>query len=422
MHLLFAVLLLAHWLVASDLHVDPRLHGGPLVADGKDTSWALFDSSVAAMRKAEPNPAVVILPGDFLAHHFPRNTALALATMARIVRTFDAAFPRAQFIIVPGNNDDPCGDYRVTPGTPYFTRIAHLWAPLVNRNGAAPNFERDFARYGWYTARLPDGLRAIAMDTVYWSIVYRSCRNSTGDAQRELRWLADSLSTLPPKDRAAVIMHIPPGVDASSTKFTHGLLIVPFWQEQYATAFVRQLHEDSSRIAFAIAGHVHRDSFRLFGGVPILVAPPISPVYENNPSFLLLDVSARGTLRDFVPFEYESFSEQWQRQASFDTAYGVSNFSATSLASIHDRLRGDRDLRRRWVDMYVTGADEDETMWQAWRTYWCAQTELPGGFVACAGLQRRVALVPIAVGVVGAAVLALLVFLAVRLRRQRRRA
>ncbi len=155
MHLLFAALLLGHWLVASDLHVEPGA-GGPEPADyGTDTNWTLFDSTVDAMRRADPHPQVIVLSGDFLAHHFPDNVPLALRTMARIAKTFDAAFPQAQFVIVPGNNDDPCGDYRATPGTRYFASLARIWEPLVNRNGAAPQFQRDFAEYGWYTARVP---------------------------------------------------------------------------------------------------------------------------------------------------------------------------------------------------------------------------------------------------------------------------
>ncbi|HKU69137.1 MAG TPA: metallophosphoesterase, partial [Candidatus Baltobacteraceae bacterium] len=218
MHLLFAVLLLGHWLLASDLHVEPGPGAAVPAGYGEDTNWALLESTVAAMRKTDSNPQVVILSGDLLAHHFPRNTRLAEQTMGRIVRTFNRAFPRAQFVIVPGNNDDPCGDYRATPGSPYFARIAHLWAPLVNRSGAAPQFEKTFAQYGWYEARLPHGLRALAVDSVYWSIVYRRCAGYHPDApQRELRWLAQSIDALPKTARALLVMHIPPGVDAQST-------------------------------------------------------------------------------------------------------------------------------------------------------------------------------------------------------------
>jgi hypothetical protein len=258
------------------------------------------------------------------------------------------------------------------------------------------------------------------MDTVYWSIVYRSCRANGAAAQRELKWLSRTVQSLPPGDRAMLLMHIPPGIDPSSTLMTHRLLVVPFWQDRYATPFVREMQNERARIAFAIAGHVHRDGFRLFGGVPFMIAPPVSPVYQNDPTFLRLDVSPGGTLRDYQPYAYDAFTGRWQREPSFDSTYGVTEFSAASLASIHDRLRGDTDLRGSWIAMYTAGADEADRMGYAWRTYWCAQTMFGDAYVACAGLKRRVELLPIAGGVVLAGVLALLGFFAMRLGRQRR--
>lgn len=423
MHVLFAALLLRHWLVATDLHVEPGRSGPVPAVYGKDANWALLDSTVAQMRKADPAPPVVILSGDFLAHHFPRNAVLAERTMTRIARTFDAAFPHAQFVIVPGNNDDPCGDYRATPGSAYFRYIAHVWAPLVDRGGAAPDFEKDFGEYGWYAARLPDGLRALALDSVYWSVVYRRCANYHPDApQRELRWFAQSLERLPGRTRALVVMHIPPGVDPHSTLITHRLLIVPFLREAVSNVFAHILSQHANAIGFVIAGHTHRDDFRLFGNVPMLLAPSISPVYDNNPAFLRLDVAANGSLQDYRPFYYDERSGRWRAGRSFDETFGVRAFSAPALASIHARLAVDSDLRARWARMFVSQSGEREVTSGTWRTYWCAQNELAAGFVVCAGLGRRVELLPVAAGAAAALVIAGLALLAVRLGRGRTRA
>lgn len=423
MHLLFAVLLAVHWLVASDLHVEPGPGSAAPTQYKEDTNWALFDSAVAAMRRADANPQVVILGGDFLAHRFPHDVPLARATMARIVRTFDKAFPHAQFVIVPGNNDDPCGDYRDAPGDPYFKSIARLWAPLVNRHGAAPQFEQQFGEYGWYTARLPvANMRAIALDTVYWSTFYRRCGNyQPRAAQRELRWFGSALDGLPPSSRAMIVMHIPPGIDPLSTMIAHRFLVVPYWQEQRASAFVRDLRTHASRIAFALAGHAHRDGFRLFGGVPIVVAPSISPIYKNNPAFLRLDVAPDGTLHDYTQFYFDYSANDWQAADSFDRTFGVREISAQTLASLHERLRYDAQLRRKWSEMFVAQSMYLNIDADTWRTFWCAQTELAGTYTACAGLQRRIEVLPVAAGVVVAGVVALLAFLAVRLGRRRRR-
>jgi hypothetical protein len=72
--------------------------------------------------------------------------------------------------------------------------------------------------------------------------------------------------------------------------------------------------------------------------------------------------------------------------------------------------------------MFMSGSGYRQIDSGTWRTYWCAQTELPSTFAACAGVQQRVQLLPIVAGAAGAAVLALLAFLTVRLARKRRSA
>ena len=418
MQIIIGALLLLSWLVAGDLHVEPRPIGPKPLHLGHDTDWALFDSTVAAMRRTDPKAPVVIVTGDLLAHYFPHDEALARRTMARIVQTFNAAFPRAQFVIVPGNNDDPCGDYRATPGDPYYAYLAHLWAPLVNRNGAAPDFERDFATYGWYSARLPGkAVNVIALDSVYWSFVYRSCSGIHANApQRELQWLGQSLATM--RDaRVIVVMHIPPGDDAMSTLETHRLFVVPFLQPQATATLLGILHRYGSTISFVITGHVHRSDFRLLGGVAMLVVPAVSPVSYSNPTFLRLDIGANGTLRDYTPFYYDFRTREWNNAVSFDRAYGVTSFSPSALAAIHQRLGTDDDLQGRWANIAVSNSGYSDVNSRTLRVYWCAQTEVGERFSNCSGVRRRIQTVIIAFIVAAAVVVAALV---VTLRRRRR--
>jgi hypothetical protein len=102
----------APWLVVSDLHYSPFLHGDRPSHFGYDTNDALFDSLLAQLKASDPNAPVVILAGDFLAHGFP--PAKASATMAYVAERFDQTFPHAQFVITLGNNDSDCGDYEST--------------------------------------------------------------------------------------------------------------------------------------------------------------------------------------------------------------------------------------------------------------------------------------------------------------------
>jgi hypothetical protein len=128
------------------------------------------------------------LGGDFVAHIF--DPKQAVPTMRALAQEFNHAFPHAQFVLVLGNEDSSCGDYQVSPNSPFLRAVAQAWEPLVNRNGAAPGFAHTFPAYGSYVTRLPSpGLRAIVLDDVFWSPRYRNAwaRRRSPRRQRSTR-------------------------------------------------------------------------------------------------------------------------------------------------------------------------------------------------------------------------------------------
>ncbi len=433
MHLFFAVLLALTqpWLVVSDLHVEPFDNSATPAAYGADTNWTLFNATLKQMRRTEPNPRVVVIPGDFLAHHFGSAVAAAgsrssvasaaEAEMTRIERSFAAAFPRAQFLIALGNNDDPCGDYSTAPDSAYLAYVARLWAPLVNRNGAAPNFIRQFSYAGYYTAQLPfKNGRAVVLNDVYWSLVYHGCGRGSGDVpSQQLAWFSRDVSANK-NARDVVLMHVPPGVDENSTLIARRFIVVPYLRRE--TQFEQIVSSNLPHIAFILAGHMHQNEFRLAGGAPVLVAPSVSPVYSNNPAFLRLEVREDGTVANYQQIAYDEDSGQWTQVLDFDRAFDVDAFTAASVKSIHERLERDPSLRETWSDAMVGGSPHVRADWQTWRAFWCAQTFSASGYAACAGDQRRVAALVIGVALLAAIVLLALVALGLRLARQQRRA
>jgi hypothetical protein len=434
MHLLFAAVLALTqpWLLVSDLHVNP-FAGGTVPSGYKDdTNWALFDSTVNAMHRAAPDARVIIISGDFLAHKWGEKVSAAgsrrsaqveaLQTMSRIEKTFARAFPKAQFVIALGNNDDPCGDYRTAPGTPYLAQLAKIWEPAVNRGGAAPQFAASFARSGSYTARLPvQGMRAVVLDDVYWSMFYRPCGRARGNPPAaQLKWLSATLQSAAPTGRDVVIAHIPPGVDPTSTLIAHRFVVVPFLSGSMNAGFLSTLAEHSRTLAFAVAGHMHRNGFRIAGGVPMLLAPSISPIYENNPAFLRLQIGTNGVLQDYQMFAYSEGAREWAQNFDFDSAYGARDVTAAQLAALHARIASDDTLRERWARAAVAGADNWTQIAGAWRAYWCAQSDFGADYVRCAGDQRRAAVLPAALAIFAVLVMLGIVALVLRLARQRR--
>ncbi len=417
----------APWLVVSDLHYSPFLHGDRPSRFGYDTNDALFDSLLAQLKASDPNAPVVILAGDFLAHGFPR--AKASATMAYIAERFDHTFPHAQFVITLGNNDSDCGDYEATLDGPFLRDVANAWQPLVDRHGAAPDFVRTFSHDGGYVATLPrENLRAVAVNDVYDTARYRDPCGGGDPAATSIGDLDRTLQSGPSNDRTWLVTHVPPGIDAYSTShLAHRLFVVPFMRPGAREALVRAIGNARDHVSLVITGHVHHFSFRLSDAshpahdVPILVAPSVSPIFGNSPGYLTLAVDADGAVRDVAETSY--LDGRWQRIGDL-ASEGVARFTAPELAAYHARLERNRTLADRFVRLYMGGA-WPEISPKTYRVYWCAATALgvteaqrcmsSGGF----GVFTGRALVALAILALVIGCVAVAIVRAVRRRRRR---
>lgn len=397
-HLVLSVLL-QHWVVVNDIHLDPFSTRG--VIYGSDTTPELFKSALHAMHETVPDARVVLLGGDMLSHHFVERAhaagknavTSAIETDRTIAKDLSEAFPRAQFLVAQGNNDDPCGDYRSEVGGSYEEQLARVWEPLVNRRGAAPNFASDFYRGGYYAARLPirNG-RAIVLNSVFWSFVYRGgCLSSPHDpGTAELTWLRTELSRLGPATNAMILMHIPPGYDPQSTDEVDRIVDVPFLSSGRDRAFISLVSDRANALRFIVGAHTHRYDFRIVGGVPMLIASSISPIYVNNPAFYELDVDENGNIHDIQPFVYDPYMDDWERKPSFDAMYNVNGFTRNALETISANiLDGNGNARDAWIEAYTVWTTDTDHIGATWLTFACAQTELDKGYASCVGTTER---------------------------------
>lgn len=426
----------AVWLAAGDVHLDPFDRSAGL-APGEDTGPALFASALRAMRAAVPDPQVVLLTGDFLAHRWGRQARgagrnpedAAIAAMRSMAAGFGRAFPHAQFVVALGNNDAPCGDYHSAPGSRFARAAAAAWAPLVDRDGSAPGFAKALAGDGYYTVRLPAAhLQLIAIDTVPFSQAYRGpCRGGDSRPNAQLAWLKTTLRAAPPGTRSVVLMHVPPGYDAFSTELTRGFFALPYLNARDNAALVRLLEDPASRVAFAVAGHAHRFDVRLFGGAPLVVLGSISPIYGNAPVFYRLRVN--GDLEDLSAFAFDEDRRRWSGPHDFDRTWRVGRLDAAALAGVHARLGEDLAARAAWQAASVGWSARVPRALRVWRTSswripWCAQTFAGDGFARCAGIERRTDVARAAIvagGVLALIGLAAVIGAAVRILRANRK-
>jgi hypothetical protein len=344
----------------------------------------LFASALREMHAVDPNPPVVVIGGDLLAHDMERR--YATATAVAIARDFNRVFPRAQFVLTLGNEDSGCGDYDVAPNSAFLRDVARAWEPLVNRHRAAPNFLRTFSRDGFYTASLPlRGTRAVVIDDVFWSPRYRSeCGPARGVAATMLAELTRALASS--SGRSWVFLHIPPGIDAySTTHLTHRLAVVPFLDPEPRARFTELAGNPANHVGLVFAGHTHKFAYRIVDAagahpVPILLVPAISPIFGNAPSFLTANVSPGGIVSGVEEISY--LHGRWQDDGGF-RSLGVGELTGTELRGLQERLARDRSLRARFAALY-NGDAPPEINESNWRSYWCAATTFAAAdFRAC---------------------------------------
>jgi sphingomyelin phosphodiesterase acid-like 3 len=362
------------WLFVTDIHLEAGRHGRRPSSYGLDTNAALFDTALRAMHNAVPNPPVVVIGGDLLAHDMDR--AHATGTAVAVAQAFNRTFPHAQFILTLGNEDSACGDYALAPNAAFLRTVAHAWAPMVNRNGAAPHFLQTFTHDGFYTARLPiQGARAVIVDNVFWSPRYRA---NCGQAGNITTASLDELERAVPasKMRTWLFLHIPPGIDAYSTAhLAHRLVVVPFLSPVPRARLTALISDPARNVAVVIAGHTHKFAYRIVDEsgkrpVPILLVSALSPIFGNAPSFVTANVSPEGSITRVEEHSY--VHRKWRDDGGLGSL-GVRELSGEALRALQGRLATDPKLRQRFDDLY-NGDAPPEINEANWRLYWCAAT------------------------------------------------
>lgn len=389
------------WLFVSDLHFDPTSESSVPSSSGEDTNRVLLRSSIAEMKRVDPAPPVVVITGDFLAHHF--DSSKAEATMIALAVSFNAAFPHAQFVIALGNEDSACGDYALSAHAPFLQSVAAAWEPMVNRRGAAPQFARTFSRDGFYVTTLPiPRLQAVVIDDVFWSPRFRTTCGGMSGGDRTTAELRAALGGRP-NGRKWVVAHIPPGIDAYSTVYlVHQLVDVPFLNPAPRQQLMSLVDDPRSNVVLVLAAHTHKFAYRFDAragkqAAPILLVPSISPIFSNAPSFLTVNVRPDGAIGSADV--HALLAGRW-RAVGGTRALGLSAVTTPNLFALQARLAHDPKLRQRFARLYEAGA-RPEIDERNWRSYWCAATEFAAGdFRSCLGhaggvslLTRRGALV-----------------------------
>jgi len=439
-------------LIASDVHFNPMADPG-LVADlavadpsqweailqrskvtafspyGQDPNWWLLRSGLDAMVRAEPHPALVMFTGDLLAHNFRRTytsithdsepqhyRAFVLKTFDFIALEFRKRFA-AKILLTPGNNDTYCSDYGVEAHGAFLDDTEEGARELALEG---EQFNTSWKSLGSYSLNHPTlrGLRIVSLNTVFWSAKYRAASFRDGcapvastAASDLLTWLESQLADAESSHQKVWLMfHIPPGIDGWAT--THSSAgasagagipaapcaskVVPMWAPEWTARFESLLERYHGNILASFAGHTHSDDFRLIGANGankqfVLIDPAISPIYDQNPGFRIVDFRRDGTLADQTTYFLTNLMKAgaqtpglWRPEYRFSQRWKVRQLDGASLAKVYDEIAARDSARNFWWQLYMVSSSAASVPATDVRGMSCAIGELTEpGFESC---------------------------------------
>jgi len=280
-----------------------------------DTNYPLLTSALAAMRRQVPDPDIVFVSGDFLAHEFqlyyyttvthpsPAGyAAMVDATEQYLAIQLSQTFPDSQ--IVPTLGDwDTAGTTDEYATTGFRTSFASAWDAAVNRYGGAPEFRATFSAGGWYSTAFPIDPRGrlVVLYTQPWAAeCTKGCGPGTGSlGDAELQWLSTQLADARSLgQRVWLLGHIPPGICAAETfqNISGGsscpAAISPFWADAYSSGLYELLADYRDTLTLGLFAHEHTDDYRVLLDargdlvLGVKLVPSVTPIEKNNPAFV----------------------------------------------------------------------------------------------------------------------------------------
>jgi sphingomyelin phosphodiesterase acid-like 3 len=356
-------------------------------ARGADTSFALFESSLKAMRSHAAGVSFVAVSGDLVSHAFqceyhelfPHSApgsyrTFVEKTLAYVMGELNATFPGKPIYLALGNNDSDCGDYRLDAHGEFLAEtgkeVTHSF-PAAERKTA----EETFAAGGYYSVSLPapiQNARLLVLNDLFMSKNYATCsgKSDPGAAEAQLAWLSQQLAEARAnKQKVWIIAHIPPGVDlySSAKRLSNvcaGQKPVMFLSSE-KMADVLSAYADV--IELAIFAHTHMDELRLLKengqspasslGVAVKMVPSISPIHGNSPSFVVAQVDrSSAELKDyrvFVASNHTGVSAKWTEEYDFARSFHEAEFTSSSVSKLVSSFAADPGASTEASQAYI---------------------------------------------------------------------
>ncbi|EEY64161.1 sphingomyelinase phosphodiesterase, putative [Phytophthora infestans T30-4] len=286
------------------------------VAYGDDAPIRLLVSALDYAKTLLPDPDFFLYTGDHAVHGELSNEYLTEAveenveTMAKYYSTEDNATTLDITAIIGNADTSACPDYTMnvtdpeTEENPMISLISGAWNNTMSRS----NLDW-FNRRGYLAYALDDNLIVITLNTLPYSPSHQPDTSNLPDPFGQFAWLNASLFELRDAGKLAYIVgHIPPIIDSYAG--------APMWNETYIKTYKQIVSQYTDIIKAQFFGHVHSIEFRLplssslstqfqQNGVtvddnyedssklvPLFMTAAISPLFFNNPAFMVWDFNS----------------------------------------------------------------------------------------------------------------------------------
>jgi sphingomyelin phosphodiesterase acid-like 3 len=384
-------------------------------ARGVDTPYALFKSSLVAMRSRAGEAAFAVVSGDLVAHAFsckyttlfPQASPQAYSafvekTLDYVLHELRRTLPGVPVYAALGNNDSGCGDYQLDASSGFLRTTGAIFTesfPAPAREEA----ERTFAAGGYYSIGLPESVehtRLLVLDNLFLSRKYSTCdgRPDATAGASQIAWLRQELDRAREhKERVWVMGHIPPGIDP----FTTILKMRNVCGGKSPDIFLasdelgKTVADFGDVVRLAIFGHTHMDELRLIkpsgneapmnaqAGVAVKLVSSISPINGNSPSFTVARIDpATAEMVDYKVFAASNSTgvdAVWTREYDFAEAFHEGDFSAASLGKLIAGFVADPGVQTETSQSYIRNyyvRDVSAEIKAFWPQYSCALSNL----------------------------------------------
>ena len=387
----------------------------PAQNNWQDTNYWLLSSALDAMQARCPRPDFIVITGDLLAHNLTGAPATPsqLALMRSIYQFLELQllrrFPASVVLPGLGNNDTDMGDDN--PPSPRFREMfAQVWAPRVYPGNEVEQqqFIADFTPRGYYSYALPGapGRRLLMLNSVLFLNHGTFAPARAQAASQELGWLQQQLGTAQPTDRLWLGMHVPHGINTyRSAQQCAGCLqgapagapgcSTPMWEPGPARTYRATIAAHRNLIKAGLAGHTHMDEFRLLtdslgAALSFLhVTPSVSPYFQNNSGFQVLDYEPTSLALRNVHTYYLNLNPSpklsaWTEEYAFAQTYHATGLDLPNLQQVWNSLGAFGTAQQKSYATFFTASalppagNPSPTSAADWPYYWCTIGQTTG--------------------------------------------